>query len=256
MASQVQHLREEITAVTLNASAAAGDEVVVLLMSGGGTVGGYGLAAAQLERLKEHGLRLTVCVDEVAASGGFMMAAVADHIIASPFAVLGSVGVVSTQPNVTKLLDTMGVEVEDVTAGQFKRTMVPYKLPSAEDRAKVQQEVDVYHQSFKEHLKKHRGSKGLDVDKIATGETWFGAGALQLKLIDEMGTSDAFLVKLMNTDNKEVLFVKHSVMKRGLFGQWQPQAEASVGATATNQLAPVLDVLLSAAARAFSAYKP
>ena len=252
-ASQVQSLREEVTAVIEN-SVPSRDEVVVVLSSPGGTVGGYGLAASQLERLKKAGLGITACVDEVAASGGYMMAAVAHKIVASPFAVLGSVGVVSTQPNITKLLDNMGIEVEDVTAGQFKRTLTPYKRATPEDRAKVQQDVDAYHNEFKAHLSKHR--QQLDVEQVATGEVWFGSEALRLHLVDEISTSDEVLMTLLKT--KDVLLVKHSVLKKGFLGQWQPVAAEGVALGGVGSggggavLWPVVDLVCSAIANAIA----
>lgn len=101
-ASQVQDLREEVTAVVRTAK--RGDEALLVLESGGGTVTGYGLAAGQLKRFKENGIKLTVCVEQVAASGGYMMCCVADRIVASPMAVLGSIGVISDIPNVYERL--------------------------------------------------------------------------------------------------------------------------------------------------------
>ena len=184
-------------------------------------ISGYGHATAQLLRLVSAGLKLSVCVDEVAASGGYMMAAVANEIIASPFAIIGSIGVISTMPNVTKLLDSLGVEVEDVTAGQYKRTMVPYKLSTPESRQKVQEDVDIYHAAFQEHILKCRGEKGIDVVKVATGETWFGDTALKLKLVDRIGTSDELLLSRLKA-GKDVLLVRHRLERRSLFGEWAP----------------------------------
>ena len=106
-ASQVANLREEVTAIVRNSK--PGDEVLVVLQTGGGTVTGYGLAAAQLKRFKENGMKLTICVEQVAASGGYMMSCVADKIIASPFAVLGSIGVISDIPNIYNRLKDEGM---------------------------------------------------------------------------------------------------------------------------------------------------
>ena len=214
MANQVAHLREEITAVTLNADPASGDQVVLLLHSSGGSVTGYGLASAQLARIRSAGLPLTVCVDEVAASGGYLMAAVADRIVSSPFAVIGSIGVVALFPNVTSLLEKLGVEVDDVTAGEYKRTLVPYKRPSEIAKTKVTEDVELIMKGFVGHIKQYRG-KRLDVEKVATGETWMGSDALTLGLVDALGTSDEVLIALLKTHH--VLLVKHSLMKRGGF---------------------------------------
>lgn len=204
MASQVGHLREEITAVLKICDVSRGDRVVLQLNSGGGTVTGYGLASAQLQRLREAGLPLTVCVDEVAASGGYMMASVADRIIASPFAVVGSVGVVATIPNFSERLQREGVVVEDITAGKYKRTLTPYKKPKDEDRAKMKVDIENVLVLFKDYLKQTRPH--LNVDAIATGETWQGPEALRLGLIDELRTADAYLNEL-HESGAEVLMV-------------------------------------------------
>lgn len=203
-ASQVKKLREEITAILNIADVKRGDEVVLNLNSGGGTVTGYGLGAAQLDRLRKVGLPLTVCIDEVAASGGYLMASVADKILASPFAILGSVGVIATVPNVSERLQREGISVEDVTAGKFKRTLTPYKKPTDEDRKKMKEDVESILVLFKTYLKDHRPN--LKVDLIATGETWHGPQALEKGLIDGLQTSDDLLLT-MREQGADVYFV-------------------------------------------------
>ena len=170
-ASQNEKFKEEVTGVVENAQIDRGDCVVVKIKSGGGTVHGYGLAAAQLERIKAKGLRIVVCVDEIAASGGYMMASVADKIYASPFAILGSIGVVSMQPNLYERLKREGVKVDEITAGKYKRTLTFFKESNAADRAKVKTDVEDILVLFKDHIKNVRPS--LDVDKVATGEGKF-----------------------------------------------------------------------------------
>lgn len=205
-ASAVAHLREEISVII--SSAKAGDEVVVRLESGGGQVSAYGLASSQLARIKEVGLGLTVCVDKVSASGGYMMACVADKIIASDFAVIGSVGVVSQLPNFHKLLKKHDIDFEMFTAGEYKRTVTMFGENDDDDRIKHQADIDRIHELFKAFVKKNRPS--LDVDKIATGEIWFGQDALDLGLIDEIGTSDAYVLDLMKSHE---VFVLHTRTK-------------------------------------------
>ncbi|WP_350557877.1 protease SohB [Psychrobacter sp. CAL346-MNA-CIBAN-0220] len=205
-ASAVKHLREEIS--TLISTANKGDEVVVRLESGGGLVHGYGLAAAQLVRLKDAGLKLTVCVDKVAASGGYMMACVADNIIAAPFAIIGSIGVVSQLPNFHKWLKNHDVDYEMFTAGDYKRTVTVFGENDAEDRAKYQEELEQTHQLFKHFVNRYRSM--LDLDKVATGEHWYGEDALHLNLIDSLQTSDSYILDLM--DNNEV-YALHSRQK-------------------------------------------
>ena len=194
-ASQVEKLREEVSAVVLYANASNGDEVVLRLRSGGGTVTGYGLAAAQLDRLRAAGLKLSVCIDEIAASGGYLMACVGNHLYASPFAVMGSVGVVTTIPNFAERLSREGIEVQDVTAGKYKRVMTPYKLPSEEDIAKTKSDLEDILTIFKSFLASHRPS--LDVDAIATGEVWFGKDALAKGLVDTIRTSDDVIIEMV-----------------------------------------------------------
>jgi len=205
-ASAVAHLREEISVII--SSAKSGDEVVVRLESGGGQVNAYGLASAQLARLKQAGLILTVCVDKISASGGYMMACVADKIIASDFAVIGSVGVVSQLPNFNKLLKKHDVDFEQFTAGEYKRTVTMFGENDDEDRAKHQADIDRIHELFKTFVKTHRPS--LDVEKIATGEIWFGQDALDLGLVDAIGTSDAYVLELMKEHD---VFVLHTRTK-------------------------------------------
>ncbi|MDN5566276.1 MAG: protease SohB [Psychrobacter sp.] len=205
-ASAVKHLREEIS--TLISTANAGDEVIIRLESPGGIVHGYGLAAAQLVRLKEAGLKLTICVDKVAASGGYMMACVADKIIAAPFAVIGSIGVVSQLPNFHKWLKNHDVDYEQFTAGDYKRTVTVFGENDDEDRAKYQQELEQTHELFKHFVNTYRSQ--LDLDKVATGEHWYGEDALKLKLVDKLQTSDSYILELM-TDNE--VYALHSRQK-------------------------------------------
>ena len=205
-ATAVKHLREEIS--TLISTANKGDEVVIRLESGGGLVHSYGLAAAQLARLKDAGLKLTVCVDKVAASGGYMMACVADNIIAAPFAIIGSIGVVSQLPNFHKWLKNHDVDYEMFTAGDYKRTVTVFGENNDEDRAKYQEELEQTHELFKHFVNRYRGM--LDLDKVATGEHWYGEDAIHLNLVDRLQTSDSYLLERM--ENHDV-YALHSRQK-------------------------------------------
>ena len=189
-ASAVISLREEISAIL--GVCRAGDEVVVRLESSGGIVQAYGLAASQLARLKGRDLKLVVCVDKIAASGGYMMACLADELIAAPFAVIGSIGVVAPVPNINKLLLEHGVEYDEMTAGEFKRTVSVLGKISPEGRAKFQTQLEETHGLFKDFVREHR--PGLDIDAVATGEYWFGKRALEKKLVDRLLTSDDYLL--------------------------------------------------------------
>jgi serine protease SohB len=171
--------------------AQAEDTVLLRLESPGGLVHGYGLAAAQLERLRARGLRLVVSVDKVAASGGYMMACVASEVIAAPFAVLGSIGVLAQLPNLNRLLRKHDIDYEVITAGQFKRTLTLFGRNTEEGRRKFREDLEETHELFKEHVARWRPA--LDLAVIATGETWFGNRALGLGLVDRLGTSDEWL---------------------------------------------------------------
>lgn len=190
-ASAVTALREEINAVI--GIATPEDEVVIRLESPGGTVNGYGLAAAQLARIRNRNIPLTVVVDKVAASGGYMMACVANKILAAPFAIIGSIGVVIQLPNFHRLLKEKKIDFELHTAGEFKRTITLFGENTEEGREKLQEEIETIHDDFKNLIAQYR--KDLDMSKVATGEHWLGEQALSLKLVDEIKTSDDYLLE-------------------------------------------------------------
>jgi serine protease SohB len=189
-ASRVAGLREEITAILGLATGA--DEVVLRLQNPGGTINDQGLAASQLMRLRHRGVPLTVCVDTVAASGGYLMASTASRIVAAPFAVIGSIGVISATPNFHRLLDRAGIDWEQFTAGEFKRTVTAFGENTDEDRAKVIEQVNEIHGMFKDFVAENRPQ--LDVARVSTGEYWYGSQALDLNLIDALATSDDYLL--------------------------------------------------------------
>jgi len=192
-ASAVSSLRQEVTAVL--AVATADDEVLLRLESAGGVVHGYGLAASQLRRITKQGVKLTVSVDKVAASGGYMMACIADQIIAAPFAVLGSIGVVAQVPNFNRLLKSQQVDVELHTAGAHKRTLTMFGENTDEGRQKFKAELEEVHQLFKRFVSDNRPQ--VDIEVVATGEAWYGQRALEQRLIDEIQTSDEYLIEKM-----------------------------------------------------------
>lgn len=188
-ASAVSSLSEEITAV-LNI-ATPKDEVVICLESAGGVVNGYGLAAAQLMRIRARQIPLTVVIDKIAASGGYMMACVANKILSAPFAIIGSIGVIVQLPNFNRLLKDKHIDFEMHTAGEFKRTITLFGENTEEGREKLQHEIEDIHGLFKNLIQKHR--QQLDIQQVATGEHWLGEQALGLKLVDEIRTSDDYL---------------------------------------------------------------
>jgi serine protease SohB len=189
-ASATDNLRNEITA--LLSLATKDDEVLLRLESGGGMVSSYGLAASQLVRIRKSGITLTVCIDKVAASGGYMMACIGNKIISSPFAVLGSIGVVAQLPNLHRLLNKYGVDFEVLTAGEYKRTLTVFGKNTDKGRDKLQQDLDVTHELFKNFVASYRPI--LDINKVSTGEVWLGINGLENKLVDELKTSDEYLV--------------------------------------------------------------
>ncbi len=208
-ASQVGALREEVSALLQVAK--PDDAVLVRLESGGGIVHSYGLAASQLKRIRDRGYRLIVSIDKVAASGGYMMACVADEIVAAPFAVVGSIGVVAQMPNFHRLLDKNAIDVELHTAGEYKRTLTMFGENTDAARAKFKQELDEIHTLFKSFVSDNR--KSLAIDRVATGEHWYGTQALELGLIDRIQTSDDLLLDAVKA--REVYEI-HFRVKRGL----------------------------------------
>lgn len=229
-ASATENLREEITAVLPQVR--EGDEILLRLESPGGMVHGYGLAASQLQRIRSAGVPLTASVDKVAASGGYMMACVADRIVAAPFAVLGSIGVVAQLPNFHKVLKKNDVDFELLTAGEHKRTLTMFGENTEKGREKFLEELEDTHQLFKDFVQTNRPS--LDVAKVATGEVWYGQNAIAEGLVDELQTSDAFIQqKLEDCDVYEVRFVHRknwqeklgmaaeSALERGFLKIWQ-----------------------------------
>ncbi|HYW02657.1 MAG TPA: protease SohB [Gammaproteobacteria bacterium] len=205
-ASAVEALREEITAVLTVAG--EHDEVLVRLESPGGVVHGYGLAASQLGRVRERGIALTVAVDKVAASGGYLMACVADRVLAAPFAILGSIGVIGQLPNFNRLLKRHDIDFEQHTAGQFKRTLTVFGENTEQGRAKFREELEQTHRLFKDFVRDNRPA--LDVESVATGEFWYGTRARELGLADELSTSDDYLLRASrDADVYEVRYVRH-----------------------------------------------
>ncbi len=192
-AHEVESLREEVSAVLMLADKDK-DQVLVRLESGGGVVHGYGLAASQLQRIKAAEIKLTVAIDKVAASGGYMMACVADEIIAAPFAIVGSIGVIAQIPNFNKLLKKNDIDYEQITAGQYKRTLTLFGENTDDGRAKFKEEIEQTHTLFKQFVSQNRPN--MDLDTVATGEHWFALDAKDKGLVDRINTSDDELISL------------------------------------------------------------
>ena len=190
-ASATESLRHEITALLTLATPQ--DEVVLRLESGGGMVHSYGLASSQLARIRQAGVPLTVCIDKVAASGGYMMACIGEKIISAPFAILGSIGVVAQLPNVNRLLKKHDIDFEVLTAGEYKRTLTVFGENTEKGREKFQEDLDITHELFKNFVSRYRPQ--LAIDEVATGEIWLGVAALGRQLVDELKTSDEYLAE-------------------------------------------------------------
>lgn len=210
-ATQAKTLAEQITAVL--SIATVEDEIILKLTSPGGMVHSYGYAASQLVRIRQKGVKLTVCVDQIAASGGYMMACIADRIIAAPFAVLGSIGVVAEFPNFNRLMKKFDIDYEQETAGEYKRTLTMLgDNTDPKAREKFKQELEECHTLFKNHVSKYR--KQIDVEAIATGEHWYGTDALTKKLVDEIATSEDYI--LGKIDNSDVFKFEEEKPKKSL----------------------------------------
>ncbi|MDH4568388.1 protease SohB [Pseudomonas sp. BN414] len=188
-ASATDHLRHEVTA--LLSMATSKDEVVVRLESGGGMVHSYGLASSQLARIRDAGVPLTVCVDKIAASGGYMMACIGNKILAAPFSIIGSIGVVAQLPNVHRLLKKHDIDFEVLTAGEYKRTLTVFGENTEKGRQKFQEDLETTHELFKGFVGRYRPQ--LHMAEIATGEVWLGMAARDKQLVDELSTSDEYL---------------------------------------------------------------
>lgn len=202
-ASAVASLREEITAILTVAT--DNDEVFVRLESSGGIVHGYGLAASQLMRIREKNIPLTVSVDKVAASGGYMMACVGNRIIAAPFAIIGSIGVIAQIPNFYKVLKKHDVDFEQFTAGEFKRTVTMFGENTKEAKSKFREEIEDIHLLFKDFIVKHRPD--VDIVKVSTGESWPGTRALEKNLVDDLKTSDDYLLE--NSKHADIYEIRY-----------------------------------------------
>jgi len=211
-ASAVPSLREEVSA--LLEVATSDDQVIVRLENYGGVVHEHGLAASQLLRIRAREIPLTIAVDKVAASGGYLMACVANNIVAAPFAILGSIGVIAQLPNFNRMLDSHGIDFEQITAGKYKRNVTIFGKNTDEDRARLKEQLEDVHDLFKTAVSRYRPD--LDLDKIATGEHWYGTRAIELGLVDEIKTSDDLLAGLAkDADLYRVAYkIKQPLQKR------------------------------------------
>ncbi len=206
-ASAVTELREVIS--TILSSASKQDEVVVRLESSGGMVHSYGLAASQLDRIRQREIPLTICVDKVAASGGYMMACVANKILAAPFAIIGSIGVIAQLPNFHRLLKKNDIDFEQHTAGEYKRTLTLFGKNTDKARKKFEEDLELTHQLFKDFVQQQRSV--VSIDDVATGEIWLGTKAKEMQLVDDLTTSDDYVTGIAM--NHDVYHVSYQIKK-------------------------------------------
>lgn len=225
-ASSIASLREEITAII--SVAEPQDEVVLRLESSGGVVHAYGLAAAQLMRIRQKQIPLVVCIDKVAASGGYLMACVANRILAAPFAIVGSIGVAAEFPNFHRLLQKLDVDVEQITAGKYKRTLTMYGENTEPAREKFREQIEDIHAMFKEFVRDWRSS--LDIEKVATGEYWYGKRAVALNLVDDLQSSDEYLLQLSRqADIFHVQYKQRESIRERLIGGFEQSLRQLLG---------------------------
>ena len=224
-ASEVENFREEITTVLTLAKPE--DEVIVRLESPGGMVHSYGLASSQLARIRSANIPLTICVDKVAASGGYMMACIADKILAAPFAVIGSIGVVASLPNFNKVLKKLDVDYDVLTAGEYKRTLTMLGENTEAGRQKFIDDLEETHELFKGFVGEFRPK--LDIPLVATGETWYGKVALEKLLVDGISTSDEYISqRVKETSVFEVKYVQKKSWQEKLGVSAQAAVEKSL----------------------------
>jgi len=209
-ASQVNLLREEVS-ILIKVADPKKDEIIVRLNNRGGMVPNHGLGASQLQRLRDRGFNLTVCVDEVAGSGGYLMASVANKILAAPFAMIGSIGVLAQVPNFYRFLQKQEVDYEEHTAGQHKRTITMFGKPTDEKREKLKEQIEEIHTHFKDYVTQYRTN--IDLSQVATGEVWLGKKAKELGLVDQILTSDDYILSLLETKKVYTVKLKEEELK-------------------------------------------
>jgi len=198
LVSDLELLRKQVSLV-ISLGKRGHDQCVISVTSPGGAVSQYGLAASQLVRIRKAGIHLTVCVDTVAASGGYMMASVADKICAAPFAVVGSIGVVTQIPNFQRFLNEHKIDAYLCTAGNYKRTIDIIGDVTDEGKAKLTEQLDDIHIAFKDHVALARPKLKDSIDEVGTGEHWLAIQAKEKGLVDDIMTSDEYLESICDT---------------------------------------------------------
>ena len=199
-------------------------EIVVCIESPGGVVQDFGLAADQLKRLKEVGmarndLLLTVCVDKIAASGGYMMACQASpgQLIAAPFSVIGSIGVLREVTNIHDVLEKYGVRPLLLKAGNAKVPLTQTTKVTEESIAIVQKNLDKVHEAFRELVSDARGeSISENFEDVTNGDIFLGKDAAELGLIDRVMTSDEYISEKVQKGDRVLRLHKYDRSRAGL----------------------------------------
>ncbi|GKY98382.1 hypothetical protein MPSEU_000795800 [Mayamaea pseudoterrestris] len=191
-------------------SHAAECEIVVLLESPGGSPSEYAMASQQIIRMRNRGIKVTVCVDKVAASGGYMIACTASpgQLFAAPFSIIGSIGVVGQVVNVRKTLKDWGVDPIIFRAGKDKAPISALGEVTTEGISAVQNIVDNTHRAFKRHVVESRPVLGEVIETVATGDIWLGYDAFHHQLIDRIITSDEYISERMNEGARVLRLVR------------------------------------------------
>ena len=195
-------------------------EVLVLLESPGGSASDFAIASQQLLRLRnEPGMQVTVCVDKVAASGGYMIACSSSpgRLFAAPFAVLGSIGVVGQNINIQKTLEGWGIRPMVFRAGKEKAPLGLLGDVTSKQMRTIQSMVDDTHTAFKRHVVLARPLLAKKIDKVATGKVWLGASAMEAGLIDHIVTSDEYIGHRIQSGARILKLIKNT-RRKGLFG--------------------------------------
>src|SRR4051812_38557882 len=174
--------------------------VIVHINSPGGTTSGSEQLYDSLMRLKEKKPTVVV-VDGLAASGGYIAAIGADHIIAQETSLVGSIGVLFQYPNVADLLKTLGIKIEEIKSSPLKAAPNGFEPTSPEARAAIEAIVSDSYAWFRGLVKARRQLDEAGLDRVADGRVFTGRQAVALKLIDELGDERTALAWLANTKN-------------------------------------------------------
>ena len=224
-ASEAAKLKQEIL-VCLQVAKPT-DVFLILVESSGGSVSNYGDLYSVMEMIKKRGHTLWVAIDRVAASGGYLISLPADKIFATPFALIGSIGVLSEVPNFGGLLDKYGVKMEEYTAGERKMNISMFRENGEEQKEHHRKKLGKIHELFKAQLVKYRGGliekKGVDIGELMEGDFWMGENAFELGLVDELKSSVEIL--LDEKDHFNILKVNyHNEPKMaGIMGMLKPK---------------------------------